>query len=92
MDALIRRCCIGLYRASQDINGEPGDFNKIYYEETDTVPYDDYFISGYKLHEIIKEYMKKAGEMEQSFADIIYMKYAPNSSAEAWRRKLHKNK
>ena len=92
MDTLIRRCCIDLYRASQDINGRPGDFNKIYNEETDTVPYDDYFISGYKLHEIIKEYMKKAGEMEQSFADIIYMKYAPNSSAEAWRRKLHKNK
>ena len=55
MDALIRRCCIDLYRASQDINGEPGDFNKIYNEETDTVPYDDYFISGYKLHEIIKK-------------------------------------
>lgn len=92
MDALIRRCCIDLYRASQDINGEPGDFNKIYNEETDTVPYDDYFISGYKLHEIVKEYMKEAGEMEQSFADVIYMKYAPNSSAETWRRKLHKIK
>ena len=92
MDTLIRRCCIDLYRASQDINGESGDFNKIYNEETDTVPYDDYFISGYKLHEIIREYMKKAGEMEQAFADIIYMKYAPNASAEAWRRKLHKNK
>lgn len=92
MDALIRRCCIDLYRASQDINGAPGDFNKIYNEETDTVPYDDYFISGYKLHEIVKEYMKEAGEMKQSFADIIYMKYAPNSSAEAWRRKLYKNK
>ena len=92
MDALIRRCCIDLYHASRDINGEPGDFNKIYDEETDTVPYDDYFISGYKLHEIIKEYMKEAGEMEQAFADIIYMKYAPNSSAEAWRRKLYKIK
>ena len=92
MDALIRRCCIDLYRASQDINGEPGDFNKIYNEETDAVPYDDYFISGYKLHEIVKEYMKEAGEMTQSFADIIYMKYAPNSSSEAWRRKLYKNK
>ena len=92
MDTLIRRCCIDLYRASQDINGEPGDFNKIYNEETDTVPYDDYFISGYKHHEIVKEYMKEAGEMKQTFADIIYMKYAPNSSAEAWRRKLYKNK
>ena len=92
MDALIRRCCIDLYRASQDINGAPGDFNKIYNEETDTVPYDDYFISGYKLHEIVKEYMKEAGEMEQAFADIIYMKYAANSSAEARRRKLHNDK
>ena len=92
MDALIRRCCIDLYRASQDINGELGDFNKIYNEEMDSVPYDDYFISGYKLHEIVKEYMKEAGEMEQTFVDIIYMKYAPNSSAEAWRRKLHNDK
>ena len=92
MDTLIRRCCIDLYRASQDINGEPGDFNKIYNEETDTVPYDDYFISGYKLHEIVKEYMKEAGDMKQTFVDIIYMKYAPNSSAEAWRRNLYKNK
>ena len=92
MDAIIRRYCIDLYRASQDINFEPCECNKIYNEETDTVPYDDYFISGYKLHEIVKEYMKEAGEMEQAFADIIYMKYAPNSSAEAWRRKLHNDK
>lgn len=87
MDAIIRKCCIDLYRASQDINGNPGDFEKIYNEANDTIPYEDYFISGYKLHNIIKEYMDRC-DTPHAFADIIYMKYAPNSSAASWRAKM----